>query len=174
MSNKTIVLDLDGVIADIASSIDAYLEKKNIEDYDYGYWLITDTNDDVAMSVFTDKYFWKNIKPFEDAWYQVNKWFSEGVDVHIVTARRNEVSMSSTEPWLDEWKINTLRPKFSMINEKHKIIKELNPSFVIEDNPHEVKKLISHGINCYLRKAWYNQDFWNVLPTINNLYDLEP
>jgi len=175
--NKNIVLDLDGVIADIADGIENYLYegvgKIDSEFYDYSSWLTTDTKDETALHLFSKKIFWKNLKPFEDAWYQVNYWFGAGFDIHIVTARRSEASVVMTEPWLDGWKINTLRPKFSRLNEKHLIIKDINPLFVVEDNPSEVIKLRENGINCYLRKAWYNEPYWADLPCIDNLYDLD-
>ena len=78
-----------------------------------------------------------------------------------------------TEPWLDDWRINTLRPKFAKMHAKHEIISEINPIFVVEDNPNEVISLRDNGINCYLRKAWYNKQFWNDLPCIDSLYELE-
>lgn len=173
MNQKVITLDLDGVIADIASSVESELKKMKLKNINYGDWLITDTNVQMAIDIFSDELFWKNMKPFEDAWYQVNKWFANGVDVHIVTARRTKASMSMTEPWLDDWRIGCNKPKFSNINKKHEIILELNPIFMVEDNPHEAMILREKGVNCYLRKAWYNQDFWSELPCIDSLFELE-
>lgn len=173
MDNKRIVLDLDGVIADIDTAMSNYLHYNFGVDEDYSDWLTTDTKDKEALKLFSDKLFWKNLKPFEDAWFQVNKWFSNDIDVHIVTARKSEASMSMTEPWLDAWRINTLRPQFAGINKKHEIVCEINPLFMVEDNPNEVISLRNHGVNCYLRKAWYNKPFWNELPCIETLYDLE-
>lgn len=169
----SIALDLDGVIADIASSIETFLHRNDQYNYDYGYWLYTNTEDELPMMAFKDPLFWKNMRPFEDAWHQVNYWFSKDIDVHIVTARRSEAAVESTEPWLDSWRINTLRPKFSKLNKKHRTIEEINPAFMVEDNPHEAIDLIERGHRCFLRKAWYNQDFWSEIPTIDNLYDLE-
>ena len=173
MDHRAIVLDLDGVIADIDTAISDYLHYNFGVEEDYSDWLITDTKSKEALKLFSNKLFWKNLKPFEDAWYQTNKWFADDIDVHIVTARRSEASVKATEPWLDGWGINTLRPKFAHINKKHEIIKEINPLFVVEDNPNEVISLMEHGINCYLRKAWYNEPFWNQMPCIETLYDLE-
>ena len=174
MKRKTIALDLDGVIADIDSAITDYLWYTfGVDNEDYSSWLISDTKDENALKLFSDKLFWKNMKPFEDAWYQVNKWFSDDVDIHIVTARRSEASVSMTEPWLDGWGINTLIPTFAKINQKHEVISKLDPIFAVEDNPYEVISLRDHGINCYLRKAWYNKPFWNEVPCIETLYDLE-
>ena len=172
MERKVIVLDLDGVIADIDTGISSYLRNNNIKE-NYGSWLISDTKNEEALSLFSNQLFWKNLKPFEDAWHQVNKWFSNDVDVHVVTARKREASVRMTEPWLDAWRINTLRPQFATINKKHEIVSEIDPVFMVEDNPHEVISLRDHGINCYLRKAWYNKEFWKDLPCIDTLYDLE-
>ena len=173
MKRKSIVLDLDGVIADIDTAISNYLHYNFGVDEDYSSWLISDTKDNEALKLFSDELFWKNLIPFEDAWYQINKWFSDDIDVHIVTARKREASVRMTEPWLDAWRINTLRPKFAKINKKYEIVSEIQPIFMVEDNPHEVVSLRDHGINCYLRKAWYNKPFWNDLPCIENLYELE-
>jgi len=168
---NTIILDLDGVITDIDSAIKKNFKPKN-SSKDYSSWLITDTIDEDALALFSDSLFWKNLKPFEDAWHQVNYWFSEGVDVHILTARRLPASMEATIPWLEEWKINTLIPKFSAYNEKYKMAKEINPVYMVEDNPSEVEILLNNGVNCFLRKAWYNESYWQKLPTIDNLYDI--
>lgn len=173
MNRKVIVLDLDGVISDIDTAISDYLHHNFGVDEDYSSWLTSDTQDKEALKLFSDELFWKNLKPFEDAWHQVNKWFSNDIDVNIVTARKKEASVRMTEPWLDAWRINTLRPKFATINKKHEIVSELDPIFMVEDNPYEVISLRDHGINCYLRKAWYNKKFWKDLPCIDTLYDLE-
>ena len=163
-----IVLDLDGVVADIAFGIDKRVDKGT----DYSKWLIENNCDDVAMSIFNDPIFWKNLKPFADAWHEINFWFSKGIDVYIVTARRTEASVQSTEKWLDQWRINTMRPIFTNIGEKYKVIKELNPEFVVEDNPNEIEILENHGINCFMRNAWYNQHRKKDFKNINTLYEL--
>lgn len=171
MNNK-IILDLDGVITDIDSLIDETLESYGVSE-DYSSWLTTDTKHPEALKLFSNPVFWKNLKPFEDAWHQVNYWFGKGIDVHILTARRSEASVNATADWLDDWKINTMTPQFSAFNEKYKIAKEINPVYMVEDNPSEVKILLEHGVNCFLRKAWYNKSYWEELPTIDNLYDID-
>jgi 5'(3')-deoxyribonucleotidase len=175
MKNKSIVLDLDGVIADIASSIDEYIFQEGDIDSltDYTDWLITDNNSEDAMRMFNNPLFWKNMKPYEDAWHQVNKWFSSGIDVHIVTARRCDAAIANTIPWLDGWRIATLEPVFAGIHQKYEVIKHINPQFVVEDNPNEVRLLIDNGVNAFLRKQWYNKPHWETLPTIETLYDID-
>lgn len=170
---ESIVLDLDGVISDISAGIDSILDSRGVSCYDYSSWLITDSKDEQAMDIFNNPLFWKNLHPYEDAWHQINYWFSKDIDVHIVTARRCDAAIRMTEPWLNHWRINTTRPIFTNIHEKHVEIEKLNPRFVVEDNPNEVKILLDEGINAFLRKQWYNRDFWDILPSINTLYDLD-
>jgi 5'(3')-deoxyribonucleotidase len=103
-----IALDLDGVIADIGEALTIALEIKGHFDYDYTDWLTTHHECSLSDEIMEEPLFWKNLKPFEDAWYQVNKWFAQGTDVYIVTARRSEVSMGVTQDWLDGWNIGTM------------------------------------------------------------------
>lgn len=170
---KAIALDLDGVIADIGEALTIALEIKGHFDYDYTDWLTTHHECSLSDEIMEDPLFWKNLKPFEDAWYQVNKWFAQGTDVYIVTARRSEVSIGITQDWLDQWNIGTMAPIFCSMGDKHNVINGLNAQFVVEDNPHEVITLLEEGHNAFLRKAWYNKKYWNKLPTIGSLLELE-
>ena len=168
-----IALDLDGVIADIGEALTIALEIKGHFDYDYTDWLTTHHECSLSDEIMEEPLFWKNLKPFEDAWYQVNKWFAQGTDVYIVTARRSEVSIGVTQDWLDQWNIGTMAPIFCSMGDKHNVISDLNAQFVVEDNPNEVITLLEEGHNAFLRKAWYNKKYWNKLPTIGSLLELE-
>ena len=170
--NKSIVLNLDGVVADIDTSVSEYLHYDCGISLDYSKWLTTNTKDKEALHLFSKKIFWKNLKPFEDAWHQVNYWFGSGIDVHVLTARRSSASKDAVSSWLNNWNINTTIPRFSLLNEKYKIAQEINPTYMVEDNPNEVIILREHGVNCLLRKAWYNKSHWDELPCIDTLYDL--
>jgi len=170
---KNIVLDLDGVIADIDTPISQIFMAKGVADYDYSHWLISDSNDPEAMNVFNNTIFWKNLKPYADAWHQINYWFSQNIDIHIVTARRCSAAMKTTHEWLDTWRVGASSVSFTNIHEKHGVIEKLNPAFVVEDNPNEVRILLNEGVNAYLRKQWYNEPHWNEFPTIETLYDLD-
>ena len=64
-------------------------------------------------------------------------------------------------------------PIFANMGEKHKIINEIMPLFIVEDNPNEVITLLEEGHNAYLKKAWYNEKYWNELPAIDSLLELE-
>ena len=169
---KEIILDLDGVIADIDTAMSDYMHYNFGVSMDYSKWLTTDTKDKEALKLFSNKIFWKNLKPFEDAWHQVNYWFGSGIDVHVLTARRSSASKDAVASWLNNWNINTTIPRFSLLNEKYKIAQEINPTYMVEDNPNEVIILREHGVNCLLRKAWYNKSHWDELPCIDTLYDL--
>lgn len=170
---KNIVLDLDGVIADIGSAIDDYFQSKNIVEYDYSKWLLTDTKSRAAINLFSDPIFWKNMKPIKDSWHQVNDWFTQGVNVHIVTARRTPQSMQSTIPWLESWNINTLVPHFTGLGKKISIIKDIKPVCVVEDNPHEIKILEEAGFKCFLMKSWYNENYWDSMNSISSLREID-
>lgn len=170
---KTIALDLDGVIADIGEALNIALNKKGYTNYDYSEWLITHHECDLSNEIMTPKLFWKNMRPFEDAWHQVNYWFSQGHDIYIVTARRTQNSIEATQEWLDGWGINTMIPIFCKMGEKHNVINELNAEFIVEDNPNEVTTLLEEGHNAFLRQAWYNEKYWDTLPTIGSLFELE-
>lgn len=173
--NASIVLDLDGVIADINKSMFDFLNSDGIpiDQMSYGDWLISNTEDEYALKIFNNPLFWANMKPYEDAWYQVNHWFSMGYDIYIVTARRQVNAVDQTLPWLEKWNINSQVPLFSKFGEKVNIIKNIQPNFVVEDNPAEIEILQSVGIKCYLRKQWYNQEFWGKYDTIETLFDIK-
>lgn len=170
---KVIALDLDGVIADIGEALTTALEIRGHFDYDYTDWLTTHHECDLSNEIMEDPLFWKNLKPFEDAWHQVNKWFARDCDVYIVTARRSDVSINITQKWLDEWQISTMIPIFCKMGEKHDVISKLNAQFIVEDNPNEVITLLEDGHNAFLRQAWYNKKYWNQLPSIGSLLELE-
>lgn len=172
--NKAIVLDLDGVIADIASSLeDTLFASDIIEQGNFEEWIIKDTKNKAILAVYNDPLFWKNMKPYKDAWHQVNYWFSIGYDVHIVTARRQPNAVAETGPWLESWNINTMKPIFCKLGEKIEHIKKIDPVFVIEDNPREIRKIESAGVNCYLRAQSYNQKYWNEFKTIETLFEID-
>lgn len=171
MNNK-IALDLDGVIADIAELLDSELEKRGIDDADYTEWLTTVHSCELSDEIMDTPLFWKNLKPFSDAWHQINTWFSRGYDIYIVTARRSSWAQDVTQKWLDEWRLCTMAPIFCKMGEKHNVIKEIDPIFMIEDNPNEVKTLLDEGVNAHLRRAWYNREYWESLPSISTLFDI--
>jgi len=172
--NKAIVLDLDGVIADIATALeDALFASDYIKQGYFQEWIIKDTKNKDILKIYNDPLFWKNIKPYFDAWHQINYWFSLGYDINIVTARRQPNAISETIPWLENWGINTAKPIFSNLGEKINYITKIDPIFVIEDNPTEIQKIEAAGVKCYLRAQSYNQEYWNDFTTIESLFEID-
>lgn len=174
VKNPTIVFDLDGVIADIDSSMSDWLHNLGVpvEEMNYGPSLISKVNDPDILKIFDTPLFWANMKPYKDAWYQINYWFSIGYNIEIVTARQQESSREQTLPWLEKWNINSRVPHFSEFGKKIDVIKNIDPIFVVEDNPEEIKELEKFGVKCYLRKQWYNEEFWHKYTTIETLFDI--
>lgn len=171
---KAIVLDLDGVIADIATSLENELFKRDlIQAGNFEEWLTQNTKNKEILEIFNEPLFWKNMKPYQDAWHQVNYWFSLGYDIHIVTARRQPNAIEQTLPWLESWNINTMKPIFCQVGQKIEHIAKIDPIFVIEDNPQEIRKLEKFGVKCYLRAQKYNQKYWNDFSTIETLYEID-
>lgn len=171
---KSIALDLDGVVADILTSLENELFARDlIKKGNFEEWIIKDTKNKEILSIYNDPLFWKNMKPYKDAWHQVNYWFSLGYDIHIVTARRQPNAIEQTAPWLESWNFNTLNPVFSKLGEKINHIKKIDPIFVVEDNPHEIVKLQNAGVRCYLRAQSYNQAYWNDFTTIESLLEID-
>jgi len=174
-TNKAIVLDLDGVIADIESPLVDIIYSRGVpaEDIDLESWIISDTKNQDILEIYNDPLFWKNMKPYRDAWHQVNYWFGIGYDINIVTARRQPNAVAQTIPWLESWNINTLKPIFCNLGEKINYIKKIDPVFVIEDNPREIRKIEQAGVKCYLRAQSYNQKYWNEFTTIESLFEID-
>ena len=161
--NKTIVVDLDGVVANIITPLSEIFDGEN-----YSQLILLNQYENIE----DDFLFWKNLQPFEDSWHQVNKWFSDAHDVHLVSDRASKKSRLQIDSWLDGWRINTMIPIQAIFESKCDAIKELDPDIVIDDNPFIVKSLINDGINAILRQAWYNQDSWDILPTVRTLYEV--
>lgn len=165
-------IDIDGVISDIAASLNKELSNRNYYNYDYTDWLCTVHHCDISDDIFTDPLFWKNLKPFNDGWHQVNNWWSQGHKIHLVTSRRSDLSIGILEEWLGSWKISYDRFHIAKMGNKSEVLHSLNADFMIEDNPSEVLAVQKEGIKCFLRKAWYNIEYWDDLDSIGSLYDL--
>jgi uncharacterized HAD superfamily protein len=170
----TICLDVDGVVTDICASLNRELEdKRGIFNYDYSDWLITPFENNLTKEIFSSKTFWKNMKPFADAWYCINHWWSMGHDINLITARMNPSGRDTLEEWLYNWRISYNNIYFSKMGEKLDVIKDMDPIFMIEDNPHEVMKIKEAGIRSLLRRGWYNSEYWEDLDSIGSLYEVD-
>lgn len=169
-----ICLDIDGVVSDICAGINYELEiKREMFDYDYSDWIIGSFEDNLTKEIFGSKVFWKNLKPFNDSWYQINHWWSLGFDIHLVTSRFNPAGKEVLPVWLEEWRLQYSQFHFAKAGEKINVIKDLNPAFIVEDNPHEINILLDGGYKCYLRRAWYNSEYWEDIESIGSLLDIK-
>lgn len=168
-----ICLDIDGVIADIAGGINRKLDKLGVENYDYAHWLIGLSDDNLYPTVFSDYNFWRNLKPFTDAWYAVNGWWERGYDVHLITARSSPESMNTAFSWLEDWRFQYSSLHFVEMGKKVETVKDLNGDVFVEDNPYELKIVQDAGVRCFLRRAWYNSPHWESFDSISSLLEVD-
>jgi uncharacterized HAD superfamily protein len=160
-------IDIDGVIADTSFELDYVADKCGHERYDFSESFDPEKVHDIdwVSESLKSEVFWRNIRPYEDAWYYVNKWFMSGIDVSFITAR-NAMWEEITEAWLDDWDIpynsifftNTGKKVETMINIQEK---SNNGSlvFMIEDNPIEVNKINKEGMYAYCVDRPHNEGF---------------
>jgi hypothetical protein len=170
----SICLDVDGVITDICAGLNYELEiKRSMFNFDYSDWLIGSKEDSISKQIFGSKLFWKNLKAFDDAWYQVNHWWSMGFDIHLVTSRFDNAGREVLPLWLDWWRIQYSSFHFALPNQKIDVVKSLDPIFFVDDNPFEVKNVSEIGIQSYLKRGWYNSEFWEEYDSLGSLMEIE-
>lgn len=159
--NKTICLDLDGVITDIGASLKNCAEKDLIE-FDashIGEALLTPDGVDYLEFIFEDPLFWRNLKPISSSWHAINHWFMAGYDIVFVTARRSETSIGEMVPWLDGWRVMYSDIVVCDMGHKYEHLLKLNPIFYVDDNPSEIEKINKEtSINSFVIKHWYNEN----------------
>ncbi len=170
MENKKIIaLDIDGVIADIQPEFAFRLKRDFGIDEDPYLWesyrpaiqYAGIVSEEWVTDQLNDVTFWRNVVPREDAWHMMNKWFMQGHDVYIITARgeHHKGSIAETEAWLDQWELNYNRLYHSQRgNEKYKVCLELEADFLVEDNVNEAKAASENGVTTYLLDHVYNRN----------------
>jgi hypothetical protein len=172
--NERICLDVDGIICDIAEGIGRGLSKIGKAEYDYSTWL-TSYSDDPLMKDIMDNYlFWINLKPIKESWHKINAWWLSGYEVHFITSRYSEHSQRALPTWLDNWNVAYTSLHFVNMGSKWERVEKLNGLFMIDDNPHEVEILNEKKLNALLMKTWYNESYWNSLPSVNSLLEVSP
>ena len=151
--NKSIVLDLDGVIADIDKSVSNYLQQDgSVDDPSYAEWFTTNTKSPEALKLFGNSLFWKNIKPFSDAFFQINYWANIGYEINVVTARRQEASVKEAMPWLNKWHIEIHEIYFAEYGKKIDIVKNET------DNINQKSDISKSSLNLDISKSSLNLD----------------
>lgn len=166
---QPLVFKLDGVIRDFVKNLNFALEERDLINYDYADWYTINKYDKNCDEIANNPLFWKNLKPFDDAWYQINYFFGKTVPVIIFT---DAYSTEKDEEWLDSWRIQydkVISSRYDFIGN----LKEIKPSLVIDDLPRNIELYQSIGINGILRRAWYNRDKRDAVPNIGNFFEIK-
>jgi len=160
-------LDIDGVVADITYELDFIALRDGHDQYDFSKSFDSKHWRDVewVYDAMQDEVFWRNLRPYEDAWHFVNEHFMSGVDVVFVTSR-NPKWREVTEKWLDEWDIAYHEVLFTDAGRKSELMKTLQgevpwgeAALLIEDNPLEVEAVNDANMLGVLMNRDYNVDF---------------
>jgi len=168
-TKRPLVFKLNGVVRDFVKDLNFFLEKRDLVNYDYADWHLINKYDQNCDEVTSNPLFWKNLKPFDDAWYQINYFFNQSVPVIIVS---DAYSTEKDEEWLDSWRIQYNK----VISSRYDFtdtIKDIKPSLIVDDIPKNIELYRSLGLDGFLRRAWYNRDFSSSLPSIGNFFDLK-
>lgn len=167
--HRPLVFKLDGVVRDFVKNLNIQLEKRDLINYDYADWYMYNKYDKNCDEIANNPIFWKNLHPFDDAWYQINYYFNQSVPVFILSDGYN---IEKDEQWLDSWRIQydkVISTRYDYIGE----LKQINPSLIIHDIPDKINLYRSEGLNGILRRAWYNRDKRDSIPNIGNFFDIK-
>lgn len=168
-----ICLDVDGVICDIADSIETSLEKLGHKGYDYSSWLTSYSDDPLMKEVMDNEQFWLNLKPLKISWHIINKWWMSGYGIHFITSRYSQHSQRALSWWLESWEVAHSSLHFVGMGSKWDQYEKLNGVVFVDDNPKEIKIACEKGVNAFLMKAWYNSEYWDTLPSIDDLSQID-
>lgn len=165
-----LVLNLDGVVFDVVARLNILCEKEGNEKYDYSDMLLYGHHDELCSKYLDDSLFWKNLKPFEDAWHQINYWFHSGNNIICFTRCQDEDTIIQL---IDGWRMPCSIHHYSNLDNRYSFLIENKEKYIIvDDNPDAVLWLIKNNFDAYLKRAWYNRDFWGHLPNIGTLYEI--
>ena len=172
-----IVLDIDGVVADMHSELiytlrSAGLEIDDIEQWPDYHWrnIAPKIDPDVLHSFLINPIITKNCKPFRDAWLWANH-HSERYDIMYLTAREESLSQYTWD-WLFSWDL----PADFVVFEKNKpqFLASLQVDVYIDDYPDMISQSRDLGVNAYLLNRPYNMNA--DIPDefrINSLWELD-
>jgi uncharacterized HAD superfamily protein len=171
-----ICLDLDGIITDIGAQVKEYMIKIGLEadPIHVGEALLTPDGVEHLEHIFQDTLFWRNLLPIKDSWHCINRWFEIGHNVIFITARSSDVSRNEIENWLDGWHLFYNDFIVTDMYEKHVFVKKLNPILFVDDNPNEIKTVLSHvNTDCRVMRTWYNDHLIGDIPSISKLSEIK-
>lgn len=168
-----IVLNIDGVVADLGSELEHAFNSASVVDEAGGFrWrdIFCHVSDRDFEIVFSDPLTYKNAKPFEDAWYWINH-HSAQYDIMYVTSRDSSLNRITWE-WFVDWDIPADFVVFE--GDKAYFIPQLEVSVYVDDHPDIVKYLRYHGIKAYVLNRSYNLHYEiDEAFRINSLWEID-
>lgn len=174
-----VALDIDGVVAHITPEISLRIKEKTgrvVTDEDIVRFDIAkqfDLDEEWFVEQINDPVLYLNSKPYEDAWWAVNGWFSGGIDVYFVTGRPSSLA-NATLRWFDEWDIPYNEIYFGMPKGgKSDIIKSLGCKFMVDDRASEVRAMLEDDVDCFLMDRPWNQYYDGDAVRIKSLLELK-
>lgn len=163
------VFSLNGVVRDFVKDLNFKLEEQGLINYDYSEWIVNGEYNEACDNIIDNNLFWKNLKPFDDSWHQINYFFSQNIPIFISSPASY---VDEAETWLDSWRIQ-YNQVINSTFEYYENLQQLQPSVIVCDSPQVITMCSVFGLNGILRRAWYNRDFWDTLPNIGNLFELK-
>ena len=172
-----IVLDIDGVVADMFAELDHVLQQAGYPAHHWENWagyhwseIYPDIDRDVLDLFLKNPLLAKNAKGFEEAWYWTNHYSSQ-YDIMYLTARDPSLSQVTWD-WFFEWDF----PADFVVFEKNKpeFLSQIQVSVYVDDYPDMVQQSRDLGINAFLMNRPYNMNA-KVDPEcrINSLWDIK-
>ena len=172
MDKKTIVFDLDGVLANFHYSFSIILNKlyrtpiitniNDVKQWDWCNWypISIEQHEEAWEYVKTIKNFWTTLDPLvnTDTFKKIYDLQKEGHSIYFITTRNKSYGLSISEQtanWFKKW---CLSVHVIVAKNKGLILKEINADFFIDDSPLNILNAIEKSPNTksYLIKRRYN------------------
>lgn len=158
-------VDIDGVIADLVSELSWRYGEAGIEvEYEKCFNFKMERNYDEPYEGWIrdqldDPTFWLNIKPHNDAWYVLNKWFHHHEhEINFITARWD---YDLTYKWLNEWGVPFDRLEVGVpTGEKHTFATKYKADIVVEDRPEEIMAYEANEVPCIVPSRPWNKEIY--------------
>lgn len=160
MGHLTIVLDMDGVIADFHGTL---IEKvgapKRMDSWKWEDWYPGDEKRQIEAKAFTsspDSYHF--LQPLPGARKSIRKIAEAGNKIYIVTGRPEGADWV-TQDWVNKYLRGDIEKVF-VVGHASKVgtIKELSPHLVVDDNADTIHQLVEAGIGAVVFNQPWNQD----------------
>ncbi len=163
------MFSLDGVVRDFVKNLNFELEKRGKVNYDYAEWYLHEIEDEDCDEITSSNLFWKNLKPFDDAWYQINYFFGRNVPIYILC---DSYDVEREMKWLDSWRI-PYNDVISFRGDIDSFIRSHYPSIIVDDHPDRVEYYRDMHVSGFLKRSWYNRDRRDKLPNLGDLFEIK-